>query len=90
MSDDNYHNLLYFEASSMRRLYDAMEAWQNENHKRLLALCIQPDGSKFCCIALTNPTEVVIVGPDSNSLNLGYKIAEVTAQGRLKVISGGY
>ncbi|HEY9766998.1 MAG TPA: hypothetical protein V6C71_00645 [Coleofasciculaceae cyanobacterium] len=37
-----------------------MENWQNENHKRFLSTDIQQDGDMFCCIALTNPTEVVI------------------------------
>jgi hypothetical protein len=60
MSEDNKHNILFFENSSMRGLHDAMERWQNENHKRFLSLSIQQDGETFCCIALTNPTEVVI------------------------------
>ena len=61
MSDDNKLNLLYFESSSMRGLYDSMENWQNENRQRLLSIDIQKDCDNFCCIALTNPTEVVIV-----------------------------
>ena len=61
MSDDNKLNLLYFESSSMRGLYDSMENWQNENRKRLLSVDIQKDGDNFCCIALTNPSEVIIV-----------------------------
>jgi hypothetical protein len=60
MSEENKRNLLYFESSSMRGLYDCMESWQNSNHKRLLSISIQQDDGKFCCIALTNPTEVVI------------------------------
>ena len=54
MWDDNKRNLLYFESSSMRGLYDCMETWQNENRKRLLSIDIQKDGDNFCCIALTN------------------------------------
>lgn len=61
MTDDNKRNLLYFEGSSMRNLYDNMEKWQNENRKRLLSIDIQKDGDNFCCIALTNPSEVMIV-----------------------------
>lgn len=60
MSDDNKHNLLYFENESMRGLYEDIEAWQNVNRKRLLSVSIQADRGKFCCIALTNPSEVVI------------------------------
>jgi len=62
MPDDNKHNLQYFEGSSMRELFDLMEGWQNEHKKRLLSTNIQKDGDKFCCIALTNPSEVTIVG----------------------------
>jgi hypothetical protein len=62
--DDNKRNLFYFEASSMRGLYQAMEQWQSDNNKRLLSVSIEHDGLQFCCIALSNPTEVYIVGPD--------------------------
>jgi hypothetical protein len=61
MTDQNKQNLLYFESSSMRGLYDNMEEWQQANQKWLLSLSIHQDGGKFCCIALTNPTEVMIV-----------------------------
>jgi hypothetical protein len=60
VSDENKRNLQYFEADSMGRLFGAMQAWQAENEKRLLSLSIQNDSGKFCCIALTNPTEVII------------------------------
>jgi hypothetical protein len=60
MSDDNKKNLQYFEGSTMRELYDRMEAWQNEHRKRFASASIQPDAGGFCCIALTNPTEVII------------------------------
>jgi len=60
MNDENKQNLVYFESASMRDLYASMEAWQKENRKRLLSLSIQPNGGRFCSIALTNPTEVVI------------------------------
>ena len=36
MSDDNKLNLLYFEGTSMRGLYEVIENWQQENRKRLL------------------------------------------------------
>lgn len=61
MTDENKRNLQYFESPSMHQLYKDMESWQNENHKRLLSTDIQKDGDMFCCIALTNPSEVVIV-----------------------------
>ena len=64
MEDSNKLNTLFFENTSMKGLYDTIESWQIENRKRLLSLNIQKDGDSFCCIALTNPSEVVIVGLD--------------------------
>ena len=61
MTDDNKSNLVYFESGSMRGLYEAMRDWQAEHRRRLLSTDIQRDGELFCCVALTNPTEVVIV-----------------------------
>ena len=53
--EQNKNNLLYFECSSMRELYDSMRLWQETNHKRFIALSIQQDGGNFCCIALIPP-----------------------------------
>jgi hypothetical protein len=64
MSDMTKQNLLYFEGSSMRALYDCMEEWQHANDRRLLSVSIQQDGENYCCIALTNPMEVVITSAD--------------------------
>jgi len=44
----------------MRGLFKLMNEWQHTNQRRLLSTSIQNDGGLFCCIALTNPTEVVI------------------------------
>jgi len=44
----------------MRELYELMQNWQNQNHTRLLSTSIHKDVVGFCCIALTNPMEVVI------------------------------
>jgi len=60
MTDEIKHNLQYFECDSMQGLYTCMDNWQKKNQKRLLSTSIQKDNDKFCCIALTNPTEVVI------------------------------
>lgn len=60
MSYNNNRNLLFFESESMKGLYEVMEKWQDKNVKRLLSTNIQLDCGKFCCIALTNPTEVII------------------------------
>ena len=60
MTTENKHNLFYFERNSMRELYDCMEEWQLETGKRLLSTNIQKDGDLFCCVALSNPTEVII------------------------------
>jgi hypothetical protein len=64
MEDLNKLNALYFENATMRGLFDTIESWQVVNRKRLLSLNIQKDGDNFCCIALTNPDEVVIVSTD--------------------------
>lgn len=61
MSEDNKRNLQYFEASSMGKLFSVMDGWQQENRKRFLSMSVQQDGDSFCCIALTNPSEVIIV-----------------------------
>jgi hypothetical protein len=66
MSGDNKHNLLYFESPSMRELHDCMEKWQIANRKRFLSVCIQQDGEQFCCIALSNPIEVIVTGPNGS------------------------
>ncbi len=73
----NKENLIYFENNSMRALFKDIKIWQVENQKRLLSTNIEKDGDTFCCIALTNPSEVRIVDRE------GY---DVTSQGRLKVI----
>ena len=65
-----FGHLLYFESSSMRGLYDCMETWQTTNQKRLLSISIQQDGGSFCCIALTNPTEVVITNTKGDEINV--------------------
>jgi len=79
VATNNKRNLVYFEDSSMRGLFDCMDAWQETNQKRLLSINVQQDGSKFCCIALTNPTEVVITSPD------GERQADVTKWSALEV-----
>jgi hypothetical protein len=61
MSDESKRNVQYFEAPSMRVLHELLEAWQIRNKTRFLSVSIEQDGGEFCCIALTNPTEVVIV-----------------------------
>ncbi len=61
MSDDNKRNLLFFEAPTMRELFADMDEWQATNRKRLQSVSVQPDGDGFACIALSNPTEVIIV-----------------------------
>lgn len=64
MSDENKRNLVYFENPTMRGLYGSMEEWQQTSNRRLLSVNVQHDGDNFCCIALTNPTEVVITSVD--------------------------
>jgi hypothetical protein len=64
MSDINKRNLVYFENTSMHGLYDEMEKWQLSTSRRLLSISVQQDGDNYCCIALTNPTEVVITSAE--------------------------
>ena len=61
MSEDNKRNLLYFEAPSMKELFAEMDEWQATHRKRLQSVSVQPDGDSFAAIALSNPTEVIIV-----------------------------
>ncbi|MBM3872088.1 MAG: hypothetical protein FJ392_14215 [Verrucomicrobia bacterium] len=67
MQDPNKRNLLYFESLSMRGLFDELSSWQTKNEKRLLSVSIQQDGDRFCCIALSNPTEVIICSGSTDS-----------------------
>ena len=57
---NNKENLQYFEATSMKGLFNNMKDWQEKHQKRLLSTNIQQEGDMFSCIALTNPTEVVL------------------------------
>jgi len=57
----NKKNLYYFNAPTMKALHKELDDWQEENQKRFLQLNVQKEGSEFCCLALTNPTEVVIM-----------------------------
>jgi hypothetical protein len=67
MSSKNKRNILYFESSSMRKLYKRLREWQRKNNKRFLSISIHKDNGKFCCIALTNPTAVVIADGDGKT-----------------------
>ncbi|MFE6864343.1 hypothetical protein [Nocardia sp. NPDC057668] len=81
MSENNKQNLVYFESTSMRGLYESMREWQEGAGKRLLSISIERDGDNFCAIALTNPTEVVITSAD------GHNHASVNRFGLLAVDS---
>lgn len=67
MPEDNKDNLLFFEAPSMSGLHALLSIWQKENRKRFLSVSVQQDNGMFCCIALTNPTEVVICSGSGGS-----------------------
>ena len=82
MIEDNKRNVQFFEAASMRELYDCVSAWQETNRKRFLSVSIHNDRGMFCCIALTNPMEVVITSAD------GRNHANVSVSGSLYVIDG--
>lgn len=78
MADSNKKNLIYFESSSMRELFSSMEEWQEKSQKRLLSTNIQKDRDMFCCIALSNPTEVVICnGQGSDQASVSKACLEV-------------
>lgn len=88
MEDDNKLNIFYFENNTMPGLYNDMDTWQKENRKRFLSASIEKDGENFCCIALCNPSEVVIVGPykaGSRMPRTEYRPARVNTDGQLKV-----
>lgn len=70
---NNKKNLVFFEGGSMKELYNNIEIWQDENQKRLLSINIQKENNKFSCIALTNPTEVVICDSYGNYIDT-YKV----------------
>ncbi len=59
---DKKRNLLFFEGQSMQELYGQLESWQTENDTRFLSLSIEQDSGKFCCIALTCPVDVNLLG----------------------------
>jgi hypothetical protein len=44
-----------------------MEEWQHSNKRRLLSISIEKDEENYCCIALTNPAEVVITSSDGST-----------------------
>ena len=81
MRNVNRRNLIYFENSSMRRLYLSMEEWQEVNNRRFLSISIQQDNGNYCCIALMSPAEVVITSAD------GRNRARVDSDGDLRVFS---
>lgn len=79
MKPDNKRNILYFEAESLRELHACLDGWQVRNQKRFHSLSVHQDNGIFCCIALTNPTEVVITSAD------GQRHADVRESGSLWV-----
>lgn len=72
MEYNNKRNLYYFEGETMKELHDELDDWQNENQKRFLSLNIQRENSKYCCIALSNPTEVVILDGSTTGPNVAW------------------
>ena len=70
MSDNNNRNVMYFESKSMRLLYESIDEWQEKHQKRLLSINVHKDSDMFCCIALTNPSEVIIVNRDGKAADV--------------------
>lgn len=85
--DDNKRNIVYFEGETMRGLYEAIDTWQESERKRLASLSVQVCDGKYCAIAVTNPTEVVIVnGRRPGKPHIEYQ-ARVTEDGELQTMS---
>ncbi len=72
MNANNKRNIYYFEAATMKGLFAAIDKWQSEQLTRLQSLNVEKDNDVFCCIAVSNPTEVVIVdgGGSGNVANV--------------------
>ena len=71
MDKNNKHNILYFEGQSMKQLHNNMDEWQKDNEKRFLSMSVNKDGDNYCCIALTNPSEVTITNDKLNVALVG-------------------
>jgi len=84
MADETKQNVQYFEAESMNALFCLMRDWQDAHEKRFLSLGIGSDGGRFCCIALTNPSEVVITD------DYGLAKVRVSKSGSLSVTQSSY
>ena len=65
----------------MKELFAEMDEWQAKHRKRLQSVSVQPDGGAFAAIALSNPTEVIIVN--------GYGSGGVAVGNNVLVTSGG-
>ena len=81
--DDNKRNIVYFEGETMRGLYEAIDTWQESERKRLASLSVQVCDGKYCAIAVTNPTEVVIVNGRRSGQAVEAFAARVTKDGEL-------
>jgi len=60
-----------------------MDDWQKEKQKRFLSMSINKDGHSFNCIALTNPTEVIIL--DGSRAN-GAAVSKINGVNHLATI----
>lgn len=78
MSKKNKRNALFFKGKSMPELFGRMDKWQKKNNKRFLSVSVQKDGEIFYCIALTNPSEVVITSED------GERHADIQSYGKIR------
>ena len=82
MSSESHMNSEYCEAATMKELYVMIARWQEENKKRMLSLAVDKCRGGLCCLAVTNPMEVVIVTPPG--AGPGAKVD----RGRLHVTTG--
>ena len=62
MTNATQRGFQYFESETMKDLYDQMTAWREKNKfEKFDSMTIQQDKKKFCCIAITAPTDPVEV-----------------------------
>ena len=76
IADDNKRNIMFFDGPSVRKLYAKMDEWQKLNRKRFHSISVQKDGERFC-VALTNPTEVMITDRSGEVANVSGSALQV-------------
>jgi len=71
--EKNFSNTHYFEAKTMKEMYNKVEIWQIQNEKRLQSLQCQRSfdhNENVCCIGITGPNEVLLCDTEGSPLRL--------------------